>query len=283
MPNVELHPPKRTPMFRRIAIGTWKTAYDGQVYGTLTLRMEPVLAFVDEFRERTGKKLTVTHVVAKAVALAFRRMPDANAILRLGQIYPRKNVSVFLQVAMVDPSTGRPDLTGVTLHDVDRLSLEELVEATEKRVALVRKDEDASIARSRKVFASLPGWLVHWALRASSFLLYTLNLDLSWAGLPRDGFGSVMITNIGSIGLDVAYAPLVPWSRVPMILTVGRVADEPVVEDGRVVPGKVMRISATFDHRFIDGLHAAELARTMTELFARPAEGLERPEPAPNP
>lgn len=272
-------------MFRRIAIGTWRTAYDSQVYGGLTVRMEPVLGFVDEFRRRTGKRLTVTHVVAKAVALAFRRMPDANALLRLGRIYPRKSVSVFLQVAMIDPATGRPDLSGVTLPDADRLTLEEIVDATEKRVALVRKDEDPSIARSRKVFSRLPGWLVHWALRASSFLLYTLNLDLSWAGFPRDGFGSVMITNIGSIGLDVAYAPLVPWSRVPMIVTVGRVADEPVVEGDRVVPGKVMRLSATFDHRMIDGLHAAELARTVTEIFADPAKALggDAPDPSTNP
>ena len=33
MPNVELEPPKRTSAFRRIALGTWRTTYDPQVYG----------------------------------------------------------------------------------------------------------------------------------------------------------------------------------------------------------------------------------------------------------
>jgi pyruvate dehydrogenase E2 component (dihydrolipoamide acetyltransferase) len=37
-----------------------------------------------------------------------------------------------------------------------------------------------------------------------------------------------------------------------------------------------MRISATFDHRFIDGTHAAQLARTMEEIFADPAGTLDK-------
>jgi pyruvate dehydrogenase E2 component (dihydrolipoamide acetyltransferase) len=91
MPNVELESPKPSSAFRKIAIGTWATSYDPQVYGTLTVRMERALQFMDEFRARTGKKLTVTHLVAKAVARAFQRMPDANAILRFGKFIPAKS------------------------------------------------------------------------------------------------------------------------------------------------------------------------------------------------
>jgi pyruvate dehydrogenase E2 component (dihydrolipoamide acetyltransferase) len=270
MPNVELHPLKPTPAFRKIAVGTWATTYDPQVYGTLTLRMERALAFIEEFRNRTGKRLTVTHLVAKAVALAFTRMPDANALLRFGRIYHRKVIAVFLQVAMTDPVTGKPDLSGMTLHGVDAMSLEQIVDATEKSVKLVRADQDKALAKSRKLFSSIPGVVLHSLLRFLSFILYSMNLDLSWLGVPRDGFGSVMVTNIGSLGLDVAYAPLVPWSRVPMVITVGKVNDEPVVENGAVVPGKVMRLSATFDHRFIDGAHAAILAKHLEETFGDP-------------
>src|SRR5262245_62784562 len=126
MPNVELESPPRTSAFRKIAIGTWSTTYDPQVYGTLTVRMERALRFIDEFRAKTGKRLTVTHLVAKAVALAFRRMPDANAILRFGRIYPRKVIAVFLQVAMEDPVTGKPDLSGTTLAGIDEMTLEQI-------------------------------------------------------------------------------------------------------------------------------------------------------------
>ena len=42
--------------------------------------------------------------------------------------------------------------------------------------------------------------------------MYTFNLDLSGLGMPRDAFGGVTITNVGSLGLDIAYVPLVPYT-----------------------------------------------------------------------
>jgi pyruvate/2-oxoglutarate dehydrogenase complex dihydrolipoamide acyltransferase (E2) component len=272
MGNVDLHPPKRVPAFRKIAMGTWATTYDPQVYGTMAVRMERALEFIDAFREKTGKRLTVTHLVAKIVAIALERTPDANALMRWGRIYQRKHISVFLQVMMTDPETGKPDLSGVTLHDVDQMKLEEIVDATEKQVAKVRKDEDEALAKSRGLFSRLPAVILHRVLRFLSFVLYTLNLDLSFLGVPRDGFGSIMVTNIGSLGLEQAYAPLVPWSRVPLLVAVGKVTDEAVVDDGRVVPGKLMRLSATFDHRLLDGAHAAALSRCVHEAFDDPTK-----------
>ena len=270
MPNVQLQPPKPLPPFRKIAIGTWATTYDPQVYGALSVRMEPALAYMEKFREVTGRRLTVTHMMTKAVALALEKMPDANALLRFARVYRREDVSIFLQVAMEDPETGKPDLSGTTLHKVDEMGLIEIIEAVETNVAAVRARKDMALEKSRSTFAEMPGWMVYRVLNFLSFLLYTLNLDLTALGLPKDGFGSVMITNIGSLGLDQAYVPLVPWSRVPMIVCVGKVADEAVVEDGKLVAGKMMRLSATFDHRFIDGAHAAVLSKSIKETFADP-------------
>jgi pyruvate/2-oxoglutarate dehydrogenase complex dihydrolipoamide acyltransferase (E2) component len=108
-----------------------------------------------------------------------------------------------------------------------------------------------------------------------SFFMYTLNLDMRWAGMPKDPFGGAVVTSIGSLGLDTAYVPLVPYSRVPIFLAPGAVRDEPVVEDGVVKPGRVMGLHATFDHRFIDGAHASKLARVFKEVLENPFEHLD--------
>jgi pyruvate dehydrogenase E2 component (dihydrolipoamide acetyltransferase) len=78
------------------------------------------------------------------------------------------------------------------------------------------------------------------------------------------------ITNVGSLGLDTAYVPLVPYSRVPILLALGSVRDSPVVRDGKVVVGKTMKVNATFDHRFIDGFHASVLSRVVRDWFEHP-------------
>ena len=122
--------------------------------------------------------------------------------------------------------------------------------------------------------------LMNVFLKLLSFFMYTLNLDLSRFGMPKDAFGSATITNVGSLGLETAYVPLVPYTRVPIFVAPGAVMDAPVVEDGKVVPGKLMNVNASFDHRFIDGYHAMVLAQTVREVLGDPwthLDTLERP------
>jgi pyruvate/2-oxoglutarate dehydrogenase complex dihydrolipoamide acyltransferase (E2) component len=272
MPNLDLTPKHDISAFRKIALGTWKTAYDPSVYGTIELRMDDAMRYITAFRAQTGKKITVTHLIAKAVAEALSRMPDANAVLRWNRIYLRNRIGVFFQVAMADEGDGKVDLSGATVYDVEKKSLGDIFDEFQAKVDAVRKRKDPALEKTRGSFRAIPYLLLNPTLRALSFLNYTLNLDLRRFGIPNDPFGSVMVTNIGSLGLETAYVPLVPYSRVPILLATGAVKDEPVVEDGRVVPGKVMRVHATFDHRFIDGFHAAQMSKTLREWMEHPFE-----------
>lgn len=272
MPNVELEPKKDLSSYRRIALGTWETPRDPSIYGTMELRMDRAMEYVARFREVTGKRLTVSHLVAKAVGAALVRMPDANAILRYHRIYLRKRVGVFFQVAMEDEGQDKIDLSGAVLHDVDKKSLAELVDELEQKVQSVRRRTDPALERTRSALRSVPAALMGPALRALSFLNYTMNLDLSAFGVPRDAFGSVMITNVGSLGLDQAFAPISFYANVPILLALGAVREQPVAEEGKVVVGKVMKVCATLDHRLIDGAHAAVMSRVLRDHMERPFE-----------
>lgn len=274
MPNLALTPKQNLSSFRRIAIGTWRTAYDPTVYGTLALRADKVLTYLETFRARTGKRATLSHLMAKAVAITLSEMPDANAILRFNRIYLRKDIGVFFQVALEDDKTGEIDLSGATIFDAHQKSLLEIVEEFEKKVGSVRKKEDKNLEGSRNLFKSIPFFLLNTMLDLIGWLSFTLNLDLRWAGIPKDPFGSAMVTNIGSLGLEEAYVPLVPYSRVPLLIALGAVKDEPVVEDGAIVPGKIIRAFATFDHRVLDGMHAAKMSKTLKRIFADPEKEL---------
>ena len=270
MPNIELEPKDDVSSFRRIAIGTWETAYDPSVYGTMEVRMDKAMEYLAAFRKATGKRVTVSHLVAKAMGAALARMPDANAILRFSKIYLRKQIGVFFQVAMEDEGEGKIDLSGATLYDVEKKSLAQIIDEFEQKVQKVKKREDPALEGTRSNLKKIPFALMNPTLKLLSFLNYTLNLDLSRFGVPKDAFGSVMITNIGSIGLDQAFVPLVPYSRVPILIALGAVREVPVVEDGKIVVGKMMKVNATFDHRFIDGLHAAVMSKVLREHMDRP-------------
>lgn len=272
MPNLTLRPKEKLSSFRRIAIGTWKTAYDPSVYGALKLPADPVLDYIAAFRERTGRRLTLTHMLVRAVAAVLEEMPDANAILRFNRIYLREDIGVFFQVAMEDQETGEIDLSGVTIHQAHEKSLHDILDETESRVKQVRAHEDKDLEQTRSTFKKIPYFLLNRVVNAIGWLTYTLNLDLRWAGIPRDPFGSVMITNIGSLGLEEAYVPLVPYSRVPLLLAVGAIKEEPVVVDGAVTVGRTVSLFATFDHRILDGSHAAHMSKVIRRWFSDPEQ-----------
>ena len=253
-----------------MAIGTWRTAYDPSVYGCIALRADKVLAYLEALRARTGRRVTLTHLVAKAAAIMLSEMPDANAVLRWNRIYLRQDIGVFFQVVLEDEKTGEIDLSGTTIFDAHLKSIVDIVDEFDAKVASVRRHDDSHLERSRGLFKRIPAMLLNAMLDFLSLTTGTLNLDLSAFGIPKDPFGSIMVTNIGSLGLEEAYVPLVPYSHVPLLIALGAVREEALVEDGQVVVGKVVRAFATFDHRVLDGAHAARMAKTLRRVFADP-------------
>jgi pyruvate/2-oxoglutarate dehydrogenase complex dihydrolipoamide acyltransferase (E2) component len=89
-------------------------------------------------------------------------------------------------------------------------------------------------------------------------------------GQPAHPLGSLFVTNIGSFGLDEGYVAPVPPARVPLYICVGAIADAALVVDGKVAVRPQLVITATADHRLVDGAHAAKLARIVRALLADP-------------
>jgi pyruvate/2-oxoglutarate dehydrogenase complex dihydrolipoamide acyltransferase (E2) component len=272
MAHLELTPKKDVSSFRKMAIGTWQTAYDPTVYGTMRIRMEKSLAYIEKFREVHGVRLTVTHLVAKAVAEGLKRCPDANAILRFNKIYLRDKVTLSVLVVQADQGDGKVDLTAARIEDADKKTLKTLAAEMQETIDKVRNRKDLALEKGKGTIGMIPFMWMNVFLKILGFLMYTLNLDLSGFGMPKDAFGGVTITNVGSLGLDIAYVPLVPYTNTPIFIAPGAVLDMPVVEDGKVIAGKVMSLNASFDHRFIDGFHAGVLAKTVKEMMENPFE-----------
>lgn len=245
------------------------------MYGVLTVRMDEALRYIDAYRQKTGKRLKVNHMIAKALGVLLKQVPDANAVIRFNRIYLRENVRIFFQVVTEDPDTGEIDLSGVLVDEPQDKSLSTIIDDFGGEVNNVREGTDTQLKKSRNMMRAMPYLLIHYVLRLISLLTYTFNLNLSWAGIPRDPFGSIMVTNIGSLGLPTALVPLVPYSRVALLVALGCVEERAVVQDGKVVPAKVMDLGCTFDHRILDGGHAAKMYAIVKDWLEDPFEHFE--------
>ncbi len=80
--------------------------------------------------------------------------------------------------------------------------------------------------------------------------------------------GTISVTNLGMYGVEEFDAIINPPHAA--ILAVGAVRAEPVVEQGAVVPGQVMTVTLSVDHRPVDGVVAARWLAALVDLLEHP-------------
>jgi len=86
---------------------------------------------------------------------------------------------------------------------------------------------------------------------------------------PEDYEGATFTTsNLGMYGIEEFTAIINPPNAC--ILAIGAVREEPVVEEGEVVPGQRMKLTLSCDHRVVDGATGAEFLQTLQGLLEEP-------------
>jgi pyruvate dehydrogenase E2 component (dihydrolipoamide acetyltransferase) len=191
-----------------------------------------------------------------------------------GREHDRTSNDVFFIVAAPDEQ-----LSGVKVCAVDSLPLWEVAAEVERRRNAIRSDADPEFGRTKAMLDRMPRRLLRPAMRLSTFLTTDLGLDLPKLGLPREPFGGAMVTSVGMWGVTRAFSPLAPYYRIPVLVLVGAVQEKAVVVAGRIVARPMLTLTATFDHRYADGLQAAQFATAAREYLANPA-AFEPPLPA---
>ena len=84
--------------------------------------------------------------------------------------------------------------------------------------------------------------------------------------------GSTSVTNLGMFGTEDFDAIINPPHA--SILAVGTAKEQPIVADGHITVGSVMKVSLSVDHRPVDGATAAEWMRELIRLLEQPAKML---------
>jgi pyruvate/2-oxoglutarate dehydrogenase complex dihydrolipoamide acyltransferase (E2) component len=253
--------------WRKIAAATWNGPIDPQIYGDLEVDATRLLAFIEDARRTAGVHVTVTHAVGKSIAHALAEHPDLNARLYRGRFIPRESVDIFFVASVA----GAGGVTGVKVVAADRKSLVDIADELVRRVERIRHGGEAEVGRSQNAIDSFPFRLLRPALGFVTWLSADRNVDLRRLGLPRQAFGSAMVSSVGMFGVQKAYGPLSPLYRIPILALVSEVTERPVVVHGEIVARPILTVTATMDHRYLDGSHAARLARSARAYLEDPA------------
>jgi 2-oxoisovalerate dehydrogenase E2 component (dihydrolipoyl transacylase) len=80
---------------------------------------------------------------------------------------------------------------------------------------------------------------------------------------------TITVTSLGKLG-GIASTPVINAPEVA-IIGLNKAVERPVVRDGAVVVRRIMNLSSSFDHRFVDGYDAAAMIQALKDLLEHPA------------
>lgn len=251
---------------RKLAIATWGAPDEGSIYGKLQVDAGNLQQWIDDTRKASGEKVTVTHAVGKAVAMALSQAPGINGRIVWGNYVPFDQTDITFLVALDDGK----DLAKVKIANLDKRPTTDIAAELKRRSEKLRQGKDDDFEKSKGLLKALPTWVLRPLLKGIGWLTSSLGVSVPALGLESFPFGSCIITSVGMLGIDEAFAPHTPFARVPILVLVGAVRDTPVAKDGQVIVRPILTLTATVDHRFVDGFALAKVAGILRDTLEHP-------------
>lgn len=253
--------------WRQMAAAIFDKPRDGKISGIRDFNMDEVAKTMTEWN-KNGHRVTYTHVFMSMMGRALAEYaPELNAHCQWGKTIARESIVVSTAV-----SVNSKDLTTVKIQDADQKSIFEIAEETNNFVKERRSGNDDKAMSKRNTLAKIPWPFRKWLYQTLHWTTYELGLEIPGTGLSKDMFGSVLISNIGSLGVEYGIPALMPASNLSFVFAIGKAHQKPVIQNGQVVPSMILPVAATFDHRVADGHHISKLVKGLDYYAAHPQE-----------
>lgn len=251
---------------RKLAIASWSPPREGNIYGKLTLDCTEAKKYMEHVRKTSGQKVTITHLVGKALGEALAATPTLNGRIVCRRFVPFKKVNVAFLVALEDGK----NLFKVRVDDVDKKSTSDIASELGEGAMKLRNKDDKQLKQTTSLLKIVPRFILPGLLWLQGYLASALGLQSTWLGMERFPFGSGIVTSVGMLGFDEGYAPPTPFARTPILVLVGAMKPRPMVVDGELVVRETVSITATVDHRFIDGYQLGHVAKVFRRVIEDP-------------
>jgi pyruvate/2-oxoglutarate dehydrogenase complex dihydrolipoamide acyltransferase (E2) component len=203
--------------------------------------------------------------------------PKLNKFYKRNRIYMRNHVSMAFNVKKEFSDEGEETLVVVkfdrdtTLEDVHNVLKREIT-----RGKTIDTDADSGTNGAMKVLSNMPRFL-------STFLFRIFRLMDNHGWVPQSLIAddvyhaSVLLSNVGSIGLEGGYHHLGNWGTNSVFVLIGEAMPMPFFnEDGSIEMRKGVHVGLTIDERLGDGYYYSKAIRLIKKLIENP-ELLELP------
>lgn len=233
----------------KITLSIWETPKDPNAYIKIPIDVENAIEYLEKLKTESGKKITLTHLIAKAFATTMAK-PEFNKMNRTliaNTFISHPTVSISFLVAYQE---------GLNLgwHKVEEIDKKSIVEiATEV-------EENASTIRTQKMHVSsfsmlsfIPVFILKPLIRLMG-ILSAIGIHIPVLGIKKHPFGTAVISNVGKFDIEEVYAPRTPFSHLPFNVMICSIHYKPVWNGEKWEAKRYVNLCANFDHRYGDGM-----------------------------
>ena len=248
---------------------------DNEAYFLEKFDMAPIRAYLDKLnKEETEFPYTPFHVLVTAAIKILTVRPKLNRFVANKLMYQRNEVCVSFVVKKLFTDSGAEALA--LIHADPKDDIRTIHRKLYKQISSSRSDKVDKSSESMDIVSRMPRRLTR---AFCEFICFLDRIGKCPKGLIETDpyYTSMVLSNLGSLKLNVGYHHLTNWGTCSMFCVMGEIKNQNFLkEDGTVETKEMVSLGLTVDERLADGYYYAKSLRLLQKIFENP-ELLELP------
>lgn len=215
--------------------------------------------------EHPDNRIAIFDIIIAAMLKTLRLRPQMNRFIANQTMYQRNCITAAFTVKKEFRDDGDETLARIVAEDTD--NLESISFKVREQIAKCKVEDDES-TDAMNFIKRLP------AKHVIGVVARYLDRH-GW--MPKSVIAtdpyqcSVVLTNLGSLGMDIGYHHLMNWGTNSIFVIVGTKKYKPFYDkDGNVIMKRVIDLAVTLDERISDGFYYGRSLRLVQKLIENP-------------
>ncbi|MBR2020949.1 MAG: 2-oxo acid dehydrogenase subunit E2 [Clostridia bacterium] len=211
-------------------------------------------------------KYNIFQLVLTALLKTIKQRPKMNYFIANQNMYERNDLTAAFTVKKIFSDNGGEALARINAKDED--TLDSIHNEIFRQVSFCRSDKKDASTESMDLVQKIPG--KHIIGAAVRFLDRHGWMPASM--IATDPYQcSVVLTNLGSIGLDAGYHHMTNWGTNSVFCAIGIKKKRPFYDDeGNVTMRESIELGLTIDERIADGYYYSKTVKLLKYLLENP-------------
>lgn len=239
---------------------------DNEAYMKVSVDITKTEDYIKKYNEEhPDNRIAIFDIIIAAMLKTLRIRPQMNRFIANQTMYQRNCITAAFTVKKEFRDDGDETLARIVAEDTD--NLESISFKVREQIAKCKVEDDES-TDAMNFIKRLPAKHVIGAVARY--------LDRhGW--MPKSVIAtdpyqcSVVLTNLGSLGMDIGYHHLMNWGTNSIFVIVGTKKFKPFYDkDGNVTMKRVIDLAVTLDERISDGFYYGRSLRLVQKLIENP-------------